>query len=313
MCALQRLGVFVDQLRLSKKVAQKQMMRKRASLPLKGSADMTSIPCAASTLREMQASHLDESGQIVFPLWPLKPQFPAFAVEDAVDGQHRLSNGTQRWYPGRITAVHSDGTYSLTYLDGDVHANKDSSEIRPTKNSKLSSLRSSRSGLSSNEGGSLRNSFLTVNSDVINLSAPPLHSPFKSVPARKRSMTNSTHRLLGVVEHSEGCTTPPSRSLEDSRDSNCLILLPLEATRTSIPITGMSTVTDDTKATTFEERTITSTFNYRVQDDNDSVRSNFSDISVHSVDSNESCEQTFEIQSVFDTPRQELKIDGESN
>ena len=300
----------MDQLRLSKKVAQKQMMRKRASLPLKGSADMTSTPSAASTLREMQASHLDELGQLVFPLWPLKPQFPVYAVEDAVDGQHMLSNGTQRWYPGRITAAHSDGTYSLTYLDGDVHTNKDPSEIRPTKNSKLSSLRSSRSGLSSNEGGSLRNSFLTVNSDVLHLSAPPLHSPFKSAPARKRSMTNSTHRLLGVVEHSEGCSTPPGRSMEGFRDTNCVLLLPQEAVRSQLPITGMSTVTDDTKATTFEERTITSTFNYRVQDDTDSVKSNFSDISVHSVDSNESCEQTFEIQSVFDTPRQELKIDG---
>ena len=42
----------------------------------------------------------------------------------------------------------------------------------------------------------------------------------------------------------------------------------------------------------------------------ESAKSNFSDISVRSPDSNQSDKQTFEIPSVFDTPRREMRIDG---
>ena len=65
-----------------------------------------------------------------------------YLLDDVVDGLWVLSNGTQRWYPGRITAVNSNGTYSVKYLDGDVHEEKKITEIRHSKNSKLSTARS---------------------------------------------------------------------------------------------------------------------------------------------------------------------------
>lgn len=58
-----------------------------------------------------------------------------FAVGDQVDGLCTLPNGSQRWFPGEITALGSPGTnvYTVTFKDGDVHADKPAQDIRPTK------------------------------------------------------------------------------------------------------------------------------------------------------------------------------------
>ena len=266
---------------------------------------MTPTPSAASVLRDIQASYGE--GQLVLPLWQMKPP-SVHMIDDAVDGNFKLSNGTSRWYPGRITAVNGDGTYALTYLDGDVHLNKDASEIRQTKNCKLSSSRSSRSGISSVEGGgSLRDSFITVNSD-----APTqpmgLTSPFKSSHSRKKSMPTNTPRLLGVEEHSESCS-PPIVHVE-SRNDDSITLLVSGVVSSLAPIAEATCTSDGVSPPIlFSAKEI------EIDKDKeglDSARSTFSDISVQSADSNQSCQQTFAIPSVFDTPRQELKLEGES-
>lgn len=306
-------------------------MRKRPSLPLKGSADMSATPSAASVLRDIQASYGKD--QLTLPLWQMKPLSPSYMMEEAVDGHYKLGNGTMRWYPGRITGINSDGTYTLTYLDGDVHPNKEPSEIRQTKNWKLSSARtSSRSGVSSIEGGSsLRDSFVTVNSDIIIQSIALTSSPFKAqAPSRKKSMNNTTPRLLGVVEHSESCTpplgtpppdTPPAgTSSEADDDSTMVVVSGVPLSQCLAPIPEVSCTTDELSRTNnLDDITLPSAFNDKVagseidRDGSDSVKSNFSDISVQSADSNQSCQQTFAIPSVFDTPRQEMKIDGEDS
>jgi hypothetical protein len=68
---------------------------------------------------------------------------------DFVDGLYTLQNGTQRWYAGKITAVNDDGTYSVTYNDGEVCTNKSVVEIRGTK-SRANSRAGSRAGSAMN-------------------------------------------------------------------------------------------------------------------------------------------------------------------
>lgn len=53
-----------------------------------------------------------------------------FNVGDIVDGQCHLSNGSSRWFPGKITTVNADGTFEVTFNDGDVHKSKVRTEIR---------------------------------------------------------------------------------------------------------------------------------------------------------------------------------------
>lgn len=327
----QRLVAFMDRLKQKKKLSHKQVMRKRPSLPLKGSADMSATPSAAWVLRDIQASYGKD--QLTLPLWQMKPPSPSYMLDEAVDGHFKLGNGSMRWYPGRITGVNADGTFTLTYLDGDVHPNKDPSEIRQTKNWKLSSARSSsRSEMSSIEGGSsLRDSFVTVNSDAIIQTIAISSSPFKAqAPSRKKSMNNTTPRLLGVVEHSEICTppldsspqgSPPDGTSSESADDDSIkvVVSGVPLSPCLAPIAEMSCATDDfSRTNNFDDMTLSSAFNDKPAgseidkelDGSNSVRSNFSDISVQSADSNQSCQQTFAIPSVFDTPRQEMIIDG---
>lgn len=82
--------------------------------------------------------------QLQLQLSNIRQQDALFSVGDAVDGLWILGNGTQRWYPGRISLVGADGTYSVEYMDGDVHEGKHFSEIRHSKNSKLSTARSNK-------------------------------------------------------------------------------------------------------------------------------------------------------------------------
>lgn len=48
-----------------------------------------------------------------------------FSVKDRVEGQFR---GGERWYPCTVKAVNSDGTYNLSYDDGD-----EEQRVPPTK------------------------------------------------------------------------------------------------------------------------------------------------------------------------------------
>jgi hypothetical protein len=61
-----------------------------------------------------------------------------FAVEDCVDGLVKLSNGTTRWFPGKIARVNADETYDVSYLDGDYHSSKTDGEIRVSKRTNVS-------------------------------------------------------------------------------------------------------------------------------------------------------------------------------
>ena len=94
----------------------------------------------AAVLRDIQAIN----GKLKLQLSHIKHQDATFVLDDVVDGLWVLANGTQRWYPGRISVVNLDGTYSVKYLDGDVHENKTCAEIRHSKNSKLNTGRSVR-------------------------------------------------------------------------------------------------------------------------------------------------------------------------
>lgn len=57
-----------------------------------------------------------------------------YNIGDLVDGMCTLPNGTQRWYPGKITNIDMDhNTYTIQFDDGDVAEGKPVTELRPTK------------------------------------------------------------------------------------------------------------------------------------------------------------------------------------
>ena len=56
-----------------------------------------------------------------------------YSVGDSVDGLFTVTNGTQRWYPGKISAVNTDGTYDIIYNDGDSEKGKSVSSLRLSK------------------------------------------------------------------------------------------------------------------------------------------------------------------------------------
>ena len=193
-------------------------MRKRLSLP-GGIAEVVQTPSAASVLRDIQASYLKPTLSLALPLWEIKPLQVLYVIDDAVDGQCRLANGTLRWYPGRVTAVNTNGTYSVQYLDGDIHTNKESNEIRLSKNVKLSSARSSRTSMSSTEGNSQRdyitamyNNNGNINSNINN------NNSFSTVT---NSMTNSfTNSMINgnnnIESNNNSFTTIQSSHTESS-------------------------------------------------------------------------------------------------
>ena len=139
-------------------------------------------------------------------------------------------------------------------------------------------------------------------------------------------MTN-TPRLLGVVEHSESYTPP--MVYVPSRDDDSIRVL-VSGVASSLPLTPIAEMTCNSdgvsrRSNVFDDVTppVESNDAKLIEVDNDgklveregldSARSTFSDISVQSADSNQSCQQTFAIPSVFDTPRQELKLEGENS
>ena len=164
---MQRLASFNDRLNLGKKSGQTSTIRKRLSLP-GGIAEVVQTPSAAAVLRDIQASYLKPTLSLALPLWQIKPLAVLYVIDDAVDGQCKLANGTLRWYPGRVTAVNTNGTYSVQYLDGDIHTNKESHELRLSKNVKLSSARSSRTSMSSTDGSTQRDHITTMYNNNMN-------------------------------------------------------------------------------------------------------------------------------------------------
>jgi hypothetical protein len=57
-----------------------------------------------------------------------------YAVGDCVDGLCILQNGTQRWYPGKISAVDLQRQlYSIQFEDGDIAVDRPTSDIRFSK------------------------------------------------------------------------------------------------------------------------------------------------------------------------------------
>jgi hypothetical protein len=83
-----------------------------------------------------------EKKELKLLLNDIKKKDSVFVIEDPVDGQCSLGNGAQRWYPGKISQANIDGTYTILYLDGDIHENKARNEIRHSKSISLSTARS---------------------------------------------------------------------------------------------------------------------------------------------------------------------------
>lgn len=110
------------------------------------SSEQLLSPTAASVLKDKETTNVNTRAKfhLQLHLSNIMQQGLSYQIDDVVDGLWVLANGTQRWYPGRISAVNKDGTYEVKYLDGDVHKDKKSSEIRHSKNSKLSTARSNR-------------------------------------------------------------------------------------------------------------------------------------------------------------------------
>lgn len=56
----------------------------------------------------------------------LAPKATRFEVGDRVDAKYKGGN----WYPGRISHVNADGTYNISYDDGDVEQNLESARVK---------------------------------------------------------------------------------------------------------------------------------------------------------------------------------------
>ena len=136
----------------------------------------------------------------------IRQQDISFVVDDTVDGMCILPNGTQRWYPGRISLVNFDGTYSVKFMDGDVHDNKIASEIRHTKNSKLSSARSNKNIYSSSDSHShipLQSNQDTSRAVSIESSPKSTCTGFPNASSTSTGMhpTSASARNLGLESH----------------------------------------------------------------------------------------------------------------
>lgn len=167
-------------------------------------------PTASTMMKGMdgmkKSNH--EKLRLQLQLSGIRQQDISFVLDDTVDGICILPNGTQRWYPGRISLVNSDGTYSVKFMDGDVHDNKVASEIRHTKNSKLSSARSNKNIYSSSDS----HSHIPLQSNQDTSRATSIESSPKSTctgfpNASSTSTSNGMHptsasaRNLGLESH----------------------------------------------------------------------------------------------------------------
>ena len=59
---------------------------------------------------------MSQSGAVDFPSVNTPSKKDALAVGAAVEARH---NGGRKWYPGKISKAHDDGTFDVAYDDGD--------------------------------------------------------------------------------------------------------------------------------------------------------------------------------------------------
>ena len=216
------MASFNDRLNQGKRSGPTSTIRKRLSLPGGIAEGMTphtpsvisllkntnipshlksslppSFPSLSPSLSPLLSPSLSLSPSLalVLPLWQIKPLILLYVIDDLVDGLCKLSNGTQRWYPGRITSTNMDGTYSLRYLDGDVHTNKESNEIRFSKNVKLSSARSSRTSLSSTDCNSQRDHIATMYSNINSINNNSNNSINNSINDSNKNNDNNSNSI----------------------------------------------------------------------------------------------------------------------
>lgn len=164
-----------------------------------------------------------EALRLQLQLSGIRQQEVAFLLEDTVDGMCVLPNGTQRWYPGRITAVNADGTYTVKFMDGDVHENKIACEIRHTKNSKLSSARSNRNMHSSRDSHIPSQSNQGTAREVVEESSPKpsvmgFSSAYIGMISNPASARNLGPESSGIISF----TNSPDTLGVEGGHSNCL-------------------------------------------------------------------------------------------
>lgn len=142
----------------------------------------------------------------------------SYAVGDAVDGHCTLPNGSQRWFPGSITKVHSDGTYMVTFNDGDVRDKMDVSDIRHTK---IRTRPNSRASVSSAKVVHAQDSRASESSEsdvlkALNSSSPRITGSHASGPAsafnpnRRRSSASNYTEHYGSISKSDSSNASAS-------------------------------------------------------------------------------------------------------
>lgn len=192
-----------------------------------------------------------EALRLQLQLSGIRQQDVIFLLEDTVDGMCVLPNGTHRWYPGRITAVNINGTYTVKFLDGDVHENKIACEIRHTKNSKLSSARSNRNMHSSRDSHILSQSNQGTAREVVVESSPKpnimgFSSAYIGMISNPASARNQGPESCGIISFTNSPDTPavegsgPPYSLSNGDARPSLFRLPSSRSTIGTPhLTGL--------------------------------------------------------------------------
>eukprot|EP01031_Cornospumella_fuschlensis_P034513 gene34513-41788_t len=57
----------------------------------------------------------------------------AFRIGDEIDALYVLPNGTKRWFPGKVTGINEDLTFSILFDDGDIVPRQVAGDLRHTK------------------------------------------------------------------------------------------------------------------------------------------------------------------------------------
>ena len=71
---------------------------------------------------------MSQSGAVDFPSVNTPSKKDALAVGAAVEARH---NGGRKWYPGKISKAHDDGTFDVAYDDGDRESGVVKEFVRP--------------------------------------------------------------------------------------------------------------------------------------------------------------------------------------
>jgi hypothetical protein len=207
----------------SKKVSRQSSHQLLAPAPSTNSGTGSGTGSAVRSVDGLKKG-THEALRLQLQLSGIRQQEVAFLLEDTVDGMCVLPNGTHRWYPGRITAVNADGTYTIKFLDGDVHENKIACEIRHTKNSKLSSARSNRNMHSSRDSHILSQSNqVTAREAVVESSPKPSVMGFSNayigMISNPASARNQGPESSGIMSFTN---SPDTQGVDGHGQTNCL-------------------------------------------------------------------------------------------